>query len=40
MFVLALGFLATAMLVPSIGNAQDIRVAKLMAALKDQTAKL
>ena len=40
MLVLALGFLATEVLVPSIGNAQDIRVAKLMAALKDQTAKL
>ena len=40
MFVLALGFLATEVLVPSIVNAQDIRVAKLMAALKDQTAKL
>ena len=40
MLVLALGFLATEVLVPSIVNAQDIRVAKLMAALKDQTAKL
>ena len=40
MLVLALGFLATEVLVPSIGNAQDIRVAKLMAAVKDQTAKL
>jgi hypothetical protein len=35
MFVLALGLLATAVLVPSVGNAQGARVAKLMAALKD-----
>jgi Cache 3/Cache 2 fusion domain len=38
--VLAFGFLATTVLVPSVGNAQDARVAKSMAALKDQTAKL
>jgi hypothetical protein len=38
--VLAFGFLATPVLVPSVGNAQDARVAKSMAALKDQTAKL
>jgi hypothetical protein len=40
MFVLAFGFLATPMLIPSVGNAQDARVAKSMAALKDQTTKL
>jgi hypothetical protein len=40
MFVLAFGFLATPVLMPSVGNAQDARVAKSMAALKDQTAKL
>ncbi len=40
MLVLAVGFLATPMLMPSTGNAQDARVAKSMAALKDQTAKL
>jgi len=40
MFVLAVGFLATPMLMPSVGNAQDARVAKSMAALKDQTTKL
>ena len=40
MFVLAFGFLATPVLMPSVGNAQDARVAKLMAALKDKTAKL
>jgi Cache 3/Cache 2 fusion domain len=39
MLILAVGFLATPML-PSAGNAQDARVAKSMAALKDQTAKL
>jgi hypothetical protein len=38
--ILAVGFLATPMLMPSAGNAQDARVAKSMAALKDQTAKL
>src|SRR5215470_18192183 len=40
MFVLAFGFLATQLLMPSVGNAQDARVAKAMAALKDKTAKL
>jgi hypothetical protein len=40
MFVLAVGFLATPVLMPSDGNAQDARVAKSMAALKDQTTKL
>ena len=40
MFVLAIGFLATPLLMPSIGNAQDARVAKAMAALKDKTTKL
>ena len=40
MFVLAVGLLATAVLTPSVGNAQDARVAKSMAALKDQTTKL
>jgi Cache 3/Cache 2 fusion domain len=39
-FVLAIGFLATPVLMPSDGNAQDARVAKSMAALKDQTTKL
>jgi len=39
-FVFAFGFLATPLLMPSVGNAQDVRVAKSMAALKDQTAKL
>ena len=39
-FVLAVGLLATAVLIPSVGNAQDARVAKSMAAFKDQTAKL
>ena len=40
MFVLAVGFLATPVLMPSEGIAQDARVAKSMAALKDQTSKL
>jgi Cache 3/Cache 2 fusion domain len=40
MFVLAFVFLATPLLMPSIGNAQDARVAKAMAALKDKTTKL
>jgi hypothetical protein len=40
MFVLAFGLLATPVLMPSVGNAQDARVAKSMAALKNQTAKL
>ena len=39
-FVLAFSFLATPGLMPSVGNAQDARVAKSMAALKDQTTKL
>jgi hypothetical protein len=38
--VFAVGFLATPMLMPGAGNAQDARVAKSMAALKDKTAKL
>jgi hypothetical protein len=38
--ILAFGLIATPMLMPSAGNAQDARVAKSMAALKDQTAKL
>jgi len=38
--VFAVGFLATPMLMPSAGNAEDARVAKSMAALKDRTAKL
>ena len=40
MFVLSVGLLATSMLIPSVGNAQDARVAKSMAALKNQTTKL
>jgi hypothetical protein len=40
MFVLAFGFLATPGLVPNVGNAQDARVAKSMAALKGQTTRL
>ena len=40
MFVLAAGLLATPVLMPSVGNAQDARVAKSMAALKGQTTKL
>jgi hypothetical protein len=40
MLVLAFGFLATPVLMPSVGNAQDARIAKSMAALKDQTTKL
>jgi len=40
MLILAVGFLATPMLMPSAGNAQDTRVAKSMATLKDLTAKL
>jgi hypothetical protein len=40
MFVLAVGVLATPVLMLSDGNAQDARVAKSMAALKDQTTKL
>ena len=38
--VLAVGLLGTLVAMPSVGNAQDARVAKSMAALKDQTAKL
>ena len=38
--ILAFGLIATSMLMPSAGNAQDARVAKSMATLKDQTAKL
>jgi Cache 3/Cache 2 fusion domain len=38
--VLAVGFLASPMLMPSAGIAQDGRVTKSMTALKDQTAKL
>jgi hypothetical protein len=38
--VLAFGLLATPVLVSSVGNAQDARVAKSMAALKDRTTKL
>ena len=40
MFVLAVGLLATAVLIPSVGNARDCKIAKSMAALKDQTTKL
>ena len=40
MLVVAVAFLATPMLMPSAGNAQDTRVAKSMAALKEETAKL
>ena len=40
MLVLAFGLFAAPVLMPSVGNAQDARVAKSMAALKDQTAKL
>jgi hypothetical protein len=40
MFVLAVGILAAPVLMPSDGVAQDARVAKSMAALKDQTSKL
>ncbi|HSA67621.1 MAG TPA: Cache 3/Cache 2 fusion domain-containing protein [Methyloceanibacter sp.] len=37
---LAFGFLASSLLVPSAGNAQDARVVKSMEALKADTAKL
>jgi hypothetical protein len=37
---LTLGFLASSLLVPSTGNAQDARVVKSMEALKADTAKL
>ena len=40
MLVLSVVLLATPVLVPSVGNAEDARVAKSMAALKDQTTKL
>jgi Cache 3/Cache 2 fusion domain len=40
MLILAVGFLATPMLIPSTGDAQDAKVTKSMAALKNQTAKL
>jgi hypothetical protein len=40
MLVIVVGFLALPVLMPSAGNAQDARVVKSMAALKDQTAKL
>ena len=38
--ILAVGFLAAPVLMPTTGNAQDTRVAKSMAALKEKTAKL
>jgi hypothetical protein len=38
--VLAFSFLATAVLMPSVGYAQDARFVKSMTALKHQTAKL
>jgi hypothetical protein len=40
MLVLAVGVLATPVLMPSAGNAQEVRVMKSMAALKNETAKL
>ena len=40
LLILAVGFLATVLLMPGAGNAQDARIVKSMAALKDQTAKL
>ena len=40
MCVLAVGLIATSVLMPSDANAQDARVTKSMAALKDQTTKL
>ena len=40
MFVAAFGSLATPVLTPSVGHARDARVAKSIAALKDQTTKL
>jgi Cache 3/Cache 2 fusion domain len=40
MLVLSVCIAATPILVPSVGCAQDARVAKSMAALKEQTAKL
>src|SRR5215510_15884287 len=38
--VLTIGFLSTPVLMPSAGNAEDTRIAKAMAALKQKTAKL
>src|SRR5215510_6882511 len=38
--VLTIGFLSTPVLMPSAGNAEDTRIAKAMAALKEKTAKL
>ena len=38
--VLTVGFLASLVLTPSDGNAQDVRVAKSMAALQEATSKL
>ena len=40
MVVLSVGLLAIPVIIPSVGNAQDARVAKSMAALKDDTTKL
>src|SRR5262245_21586751 len=40
MLVLAFGLFAAPVLMPSVGNAQDARVANLMAALKDKATKL
>jgi Cache 3/Cache 2 fusion domain len=40
MLVLTFGLLGIPLLMPSVGNAQDAKVAKLMASLKDQTLKL
>ena len=40
MVVLSVGLLAISVIIPIVGNAQDARVAKSMAALKDQTTKL
>jgi hypothetical protein len=40
MLVLVLGSLAAPVLMPSVSNAQDARVAKSMAAFKDKTTKL
>ena len=37
---LTFGLLGIPLLMPSVGNAQDAKVAKLMASLKDQTLKL
>ena len=40
MLIVAVSFFVTPILISSASNAQDARVAKSMAALKDQTAKL